>query len=306
MLIDRIPLFGLRVFESVFRNKSMSKAATELFMTQPGVSQHIKQIEDMLAIKLFDRIGKTIIPTSEGNELFSKISPLLFDLETSLSNLNQSNSQMRGVINFGMPIEFGNNVILPYLSDWSASNKGVYFKINYDHAQRQLGSLLNGSLDFAITDSFAFPDQIETINLAREHLVLCASLEYANSHGLTKKSNFETLKELDYVTYLEDSTIVKQWFFHHYKKEIQPNKRATLMDIQGVSRLVLSGLGIGVLPFHMVRQRQLENEIVIFEGSNIPLYNEINLSKLKGKTHSIVCQKFIDYLSERLKQRVMK
>lgn len=306
MLIDRIPLFGLRVFESVYRNQSMSKAAKELFMTQPGVSQHIKQIEVLLETQLFDRIGKNIIPTTEGRELFDKISPILFELETSLSGLNKSGGQMRGVISFGMPIEFGNNVILPYLSEWSQKNVGVYFKINYDHAQRQLGGLLNGTLDFAFTDSFAFPDQIATINLAREHLVLCTSIEYASNHDLNKHTKFEVLKELDFVTYLEDATIVKQWFMHHYKKEIQPNKRATLMDVQGVSRLILSGLGIGVLPFHMVKQRQLQDQLIIFEGSDIPLYNEINLSMLKGKTQSIVSQKFIEYLREKLKLRMMK
>jgi len=56
MLIDQINLNQLRVFESVYRTKSMTHAARELHLTQSGVSQHIKALEDVLTLKLFDRI----------------------------------------------------------------------------------------------------------------------------------------------------------------------------------------------------------------------------------------------------------
>lgn len=303
MIIDNISLYSLRVFESCYRNNSMSKAAKELFMTQPGVSQHIKQIEQNLGVILFDRINKNIVATASAKELYQNISPLLFSLENALGDINKTTRSMKGKISFGMPIEFGNNVILPYLSDWSKEQKQVHFHINYDHAQRQLRGLLDGSLDFAITDSFAFPDQIETINLARENLVLCASLDYAAKFDLDANSDFNTLKELDYITYLEDSTIVKQWFNHHFERTFAPNKRVTLMDVQGVSRLILSGLGIGILAMHMVRERKLEDKLLIFKGSGIPLYNEINLSKIRGKTQSMACQRFIEFLSQKLKER---
>ncbi|EQC52096.1 LysR substrate-binding domain protein [Bacteriovorax sp. DB6_IX] len=280
----------------------MSLAAKELFMTQPGVSQHIKNIEETLQVKLFDRLNRKLVPTSEAVHIFEEVTPILHQLERSLSTINQSEQSLTGTINFGMPIEFGNNVILPHLSTWAKSNTDVKFHINYDHAARQINQLLDGSLDFAITDSFTFPTQVEVENLAREEWILCASKEYAKDNRLNEVSTFKQMKELHYISYLENSPVIHQWFKHHKNKTFDLKSRARLMDVQGVARLILEGVGLGILSRHMVRENNLEDKIVIFEGSGVPLYNEINLVKLKGKTMSLTCQSFVEYLVQKLKK----
>ncbi|WP_081653330.1 LysR family transcriptional regulator [Bacteriovorax sp. DB6_IX] len=302
MIIDQLSLTGLRVFITVYRVKSMSLAAKELFMTQPGVSQHIKNIEETLQVKLFDRLNRKLVPTSEAVHIFEEVTPILHQLERSLSTINQSEQSLTGTINFGMPIEFGNNVILPHLSTWAKSNTDVKFHINYDHAARQINQLLDGSLDFAITDSFTFPTQVEVENLAREEWILCASKEYAKDNRLNEVSTFKQMKELHYISYLENSPVIHQWFKHHKNKTFDLKSRARLMDVQGVARLILEGVGLGILSRHMVRENNLEDKIVIFEGSGVPLYNEINLVKLKGKTMSLTCQSFVEYLVQKLKK----
>jgi len=64
LLIDQLNLNHLRVFECVYRTGSMTAAAKELHLTQSGVSQHIKSLEDVLNFKLFDRIQQRLVPTS--------------------------------------------------------------------------------------------------------------------------------------------------------------------------------------------------------------------------------------------------
>ena len=61
----------LKVFTSVFKNKSFSKASEELHLTQPTISNHIKALEDEFDCKLFDRLGRTILPTKEAEVLYS-------------------------------------------------------------------------------------------------------------------------------------------------------------------------------------------------------------------------------------------
>jgi DNA-binding transcriptional LysR family regulator len=60
----------LRVFASVFRNKSFSKASGELHLTQPTISDHVKALEGELNCRLFDRLGRTIAPTKEAEILY--------------------------------------------------------------------------------------------------------------------------------------------------------------------------------------------------------------------------------------------
>jgi len=61
----------LRVFASVFKNRSFSKASEELHLTQPTISNHIKALEDEFECKFFDRLGRTILPTKEAEVLYT-------------------------------------------------------------------------------------------------------------------------------------------------------------------------------------------------------------------------------------------
>ena len=84
MLIDQINLNQLRVFESVYRSKSMTHAARELHLTQSGVSQHIKALEDVLELKLFDRIKQKLVPTPSAKELYASTAKSFEDIVSEL------------------------------------------------------------------------------------------------------------------------------------------------------------------------------------------------------------------------------
>ena len=90
MLIDQINLNQLRVFESVYRTKSMTHAARELHLTQSGVSQHIKALEDVLELKLFDRIKQKLVPTPSARELYKNTAKSFEDIETILNKLKKT------------------------------------------------------------------------------------------------------------------------------------------------------------------------------------------------------------------------
>ena len=279
----------------------MSVAAKELFMTQPGVSQHIRTIEDVLGLRLFDRISKKLIPTNDARKLFESLKPILKSLEHTLNESSSRESIFRGKVSVGIPIEFGNNIILPLLSTWAQKHEFVELSINYDHAQRQSSKLLDGSLDFAITDSFIFPDQITVQNLTNEKLVLCATKEYATAHGLNASSSYDKLKDQNFICYLEDQTVVKQWFNYHYNKKVTIGPKATLMDVEGVYRLISSGLGIGIVPMHILKKKRVENEVVIFKGNGTDLLNEINLAVLKNKSLNPMTKDLMSFLLSSMK-----
>ena len=57
------------------------------------------------------------------------------------------------------------------------------------------------------------------------------------------------------------------WFEHHLKKSFIPNARASLMDVQGMLRIIECGLGAGVLPLHVIsRHNKLKNNLYVFDG----------------------------------------
>ena len=66
----RATLHQLRIFEAIARRKNFTRAAEELFLTQPTVSAQIKQLTDIVGMPLFEQIGKRISLTAAGDELY--------------------------------------------------------------------------------------------------------------------------------------------------------------------------------------------------------------------------------------------
>ena len=129
MFIDNLNLNHIRIFEGVFRTKSMTKAAEELHMTQSGVSQHIKHLEEILGVVLFDRIKQRLIATENAAVLYKTCSESLFNIEKALADIKGVEQRLIGTITLGVPIEFGNSFVIPLLSEFGKQNPGVKFKI---------------------------------------------------------------------------------------------------------------------------------------------------------------------------------
>ncbi len=298
MILESLSLTTLRVFDSVFRTRSMSKSAKLLFLTQPGVSQHIRSIEEELEVKLFNRVSRRLIPTSEAVKLHENLSVALKLLSSSLEEVaTKDKHELSGEVKIGMPIEVGNNLILRHLAAWAKLHKKVSLKINYDHIHRQIPLLQSGDLDFAITDSYSLPKEMVEVNLFAENLILCCSKDYALKNDLNEKTSLKGLKGLEYITYLDGSPIINQWFQFHYQKEIDLHVKANIMDVQGVLKLIDHGLGCGIIPLHVL-QKQDQSHYLIFKGNGRLLKNKISLVYHGNISQSVEVESLIQKIQE--------
>ena len=302
MLIDQINLNQLRVFESVFRTKSMTHAARELHLTQSGVSQHIKALEDVLELKLFDRIKQKLVPTPSAKELYKHTSRSFEEIETVLNRLKKTDKELTGMVAIGLPIEFGNNIILPLLSEFQKKNPKVKFRIRQGFPFEMNHLLLTGELDFAFVDSFAMDKGVTTHPVYDEVLELCA----AKKMGLTQKTvtDPEFYEKLTYVDYQEDQSVLSMWMKHHTQmKSPDLDVRLYVMDAQAISKMILTGAGAGVLPGHLADKLiSAGQDLQILKGSGKPLYNTISIAFLEEKTLSPAAKAIFEILFGTLKR----
>ncbi len=91
----------LRIFAAVYRNRSFTRAAAELRISQPTVSEHMRKLEEELGCKLFDRLGRTIIATDKAELLYPKASRIVDELLALPSEISDEDAQMRGELVFG-------------------------------------------------------------------------------------------------------------------------------------------------------------------------------------------------------------
>ena len=99
----------LRIFVAVFQNSSVTRAARELHLAQPSVSFALRELEGYYGIRLFDRIGRGIVPTEAGKEFYSyavHITGLFGEMEQKMRNWDTM-----GVLRVGSSITIGTHIL---------------------------------------------------------------------------------------------------------------------------------------------------------------------------------------------------
>ncbi len=304
MLIDHINLNTLRIFECVFRTRSMTQAASELHLTQSGVSQHIKHLEEILETKLFDRIKQRLVPTRPAEMLFEKCSTSLYQIEQSLAEIKDSDQYLKGIVSIGAPMEFGNNLVLPKLSMLAAKYANINFKIDYGFASEMNAKLLSGELDFAFVDDYPMDSMITTKRVYEESLYLCADPQYLESKGEIKEDK-KYFESLNYISYLEDSPVLKMWFQDHYKfQRLNLEVKARIMSVEGVATMILGQLGAGVLPGHVIQKLEKEGKkLHKFQAEAKATNNPISIAYIKKRVESPLITPILDTLVEALQEK---
>lgn len=303
MLLDQLNINSLRVFERVYQTKSMTAAAKQLNLTQSGVSQHIKNLENSLGVTLFDRIKHRLIPTKESEQLATLLIRYFRNIEHELIKLAGKKTTLRGEVTIGLPLEFGNNFVLPLLTKFGQQHPDVTFSIKYGIASEMNALMLTGEIDFSFIDQFAVDALIKITPVWNETICLCANRKYLEEVFGKKlpKHEVNTYDKLDYVDYVKGAPVLKMWFEHHLGKPFVPNIRAALMDVQGMTRIITSGLGAGVLPLHVINRSLERNDpLFIFPGKKIPILNEISMAFLKDRTLSQAANQTKEYLLQNL------
>ena len=167
--------FRLKVFYTVAQRLSFTKAASELFITQPAVTKHIKELEQQLSVQLFKRNGNNIALTSAGKILekyAEKIFQTYTELETELAQLNNLEA---GTLHIGASTTVA-QTILPKLL---AMFKKTYPKVTFNFIQAntdQISQLvLVEKIDIAIVEGAAHSPQLSYTDFIKDEIVLVTS-----------------------------------------------------------------------------------------------------------------------------------
>jgi DNA-binding transcriptional LysR family regulator len=304
MILDSISITQLRTFESVFRTKSMTASARELHLTQSGISQHVKWIEGRLGVRLFDRVKARLIPTHSAALLYPHCLKAISELESALASVSGMEKSLSGTVRVGMPVEFGNNRVIPALAEFSRRYPSVLFEVSYGIAAEFGSRLLEGSLDFALIDDFRLSSAIHSEPVYQEAIHLCAAAKPLKGRkALLPAPNAEFFESLSFVDYDSKGSLLQAWFRHHYPAlRVKIAIKAAGMDARGVARMILSGDCVGILPDHLVAERQSASDAFeVISSRRPPLRNTISVAFLAERTQSAATLEVMKWLKKRLK-----
>lgn len=118
----------LKVFIAVFKKRSFSRASEELYLTQPTVSDHIRSLEEELGCRLFDRLGRSIIPTREAEILFDRAVEIVEKANNLRDVISASNAQISGELVIGASTIPGTYILPRAMFRFKKEYPKVHFK----------------------------------------------------------------------------------------------------------------------------------------------------------------------------------
>ena len=115
----------LKIFYATATSLNMTKVAKELYISQPSVSQAIHEFEEEIGARLFDRIGKRIYLTNEGEVCLNYVRRILNLYEEATEKVNEITNQEKGKIKIGASTTIGTYILPDILKEFVEVHKGI-------------------------------------------------------------------------------------------------------------------------------------------------------------------------------------
>ncbi|MGV8842031.1 MAG: LysR family transcriptional regulator [Pseudomonas sp.] len=285
----RITLRQLQVFAAVCDNRSYSRAAEEMALSQPAVSLQIRQLESLIGQPLFDYIGKKLYLTSAAETLKRASADIFQRLENLDMQLSDLQGSLQGQLN--LAVESSAKYFVPHLfAAFKRQHPEVSLHLTVVN-RAQLIKRLSDNRDDLVIMSLLPPDMaLEFLPFLNNPIVALAPPE----HPLCSAAQL-TLKDLEaYPLLIREAGSGTRKACEEYFQQ----KRAHFAQTQEVASLdalkecVIAGLGLALLPRHAVSLELASGLLRELPVEELPLYRSWCLVHARGKRLSPVAQAF--------------
>ena len=162
----------IETFLSVVKHKSFSKAAKELFLTQPTVSNNIQNLEKELNTTLLDRKSKTITLTGSGESFYKYAVELINTRDKAKYDLIRRTGKIEGEVEISAS-SIPEQYILPYIiKEFTDKHPNVSFNVIHKNSKDVVDDILKGKNNFGIVGAKYPSDVLEYIDFYQDELVL--------------------------------------------------------------------------------------------------------------------------------------
>lgn len=131
---------------AVFNKKSFSRASEDLYLTQPTVSEHIRSLEEELNCKLFDRLGRTIIPTKEAELLYLYAAEIIEKADSLKDLMNQFKGNISGELIIGASTIPGTYVLPRLMAEFKNNYPAIKYQVIISDSKEITEKILNHEL----------------------------------------------------------------------------------------------------------------------------------------------------------------
>ena len=210
-------LSSYRIFYTVANTGNISKAAKELYISQPAISKSIQKLEESVGCKLFSRSSRGVVLTDEGKLLYEHVSEAFETLTMGEEKLKRSIELGVGHLKIGVSSTLCKYLLLPYLKEFIRQNPHISISISCQSTNDTLKLLEDNKIDIGLIGKpenlknihFDFLEEIEDIFVAakdylrnlkargiqKDHILQSSTLMLLDKNNMTRQYIDDYLQE---------------------------------------------------------------------------------------------------------------
>ena len=283
------------IFYTVANAGNISKAAKELYISQPAISKSIQKLEESLNCKLFSRSSRGVVLTDEGSLLYGHVKEAFETLETGEEKLKRSIELGVGHLKIGVSSTLCKYMLLPYLKEFIKRNPHISISINCQSTNETLRLLEDNKIDIGLVGKPANTKNINFYYLDNIEDIFVTTKDYLRNLGARGIKKSEILQNSTLM--LLDKNNMTRQYIDDYLQENQISV-ADSIDISNMDLLIdFAKIGVGVAcVIKSFVKKDLENGSLIEIPLGIPIHKrEVGFAYRQNYNPSASLKAFIDF-----------
>ncbi|WP_204102193.1 MULTISPECIES: LysR family transcriptional regulator [Spirulina sp. CCY15215] len=288
-------LHQLKVFATVARHRSFTKAADELNITQPTVSSQVKHLANTLGLPLFEQIGKQLYLTEVGEALLGTCRDIFDRLENFEMQVADFKGMKRGKLRLAA-VTTTKYFVPRLLGSFCATYPEIDISLQVINHQQLIQRMTENEDDLYILSNPPKDINLEVQKILENPLVVVAK----SDHPLAEKHNI-SIQELNGESFISREAgsgtrrAIQELLNKH---KVSVRVRLELGSNEAIKHAIAGGLGISVLSQHSLFAKELESELAILDVREFPIERYWYVAYLSSKQLSTIAQTFLEYLLE--------
>lgn len=290
--------FRLRVFYTVAKRLSFTKAAEELFISQPAVTKHIHELEQQLGVKVFERIGNRIKLTVAG-QIMLKHAETIFTTYRNLEyDINQLKSSQGGLLPIGASTTIAQYFIPPLLAKFHQRYSDVEISLIMGNTEQIEQALLEKNIELGIIEGKSKNPLLKYVELAKDEIVLVGNARH--TYGQEDKLTANDLKQIPLLMREHGSGTLEVILDALSQLKLKPTDLNIAMymgSTESIKSYLANSNCVAFLPLQAIKRELEAGDFKLLSMKNFSLVRKFHFIYLQGQQDKLA-QHFIRFAKQ--------
>lgn len=289
--------FRLKVFCCVARNLSYTKAAQELFISQPAITKHVQELETQYKVRLFERLGTRIALTDAGKLLFDRSEQILEDYNRLAYEMSLLQGEYTGELRLGASTTIAQYVLPPLLAQFTSKFPKVKVSMLNGNTRDIEQALQEHQIDLGFVEGISRQPNLKYTHFLDDELVAILRTGGKGNLNLPEEISPEELEHLPLVLREHGSgtlDVIEQALLQHHIRLSSLNIVMYLGSTESIKRFLECADCLGIISIRSVTRELQAGKFRVIEIKDMPMYRELNFVQPQGQESGLP-QTFIDF-----------